>query len=81
MLTHDKPGASEPLYHVSDTDMTSDQGNMMSLNTEHTYAIPETAIAFLLEDDNGDRLTDILVDALDEAFRILSEEIGGPTMN
>lgn len=53
----------------------------MSNMLEHAPAIPDTAIAFLLDEDNTDQLTDILVDALDEAFRILREELSGYQLN
>ena len=53
----------------------------MSNTVEYTPASQDAAIALFLQDDNGDRLTDILVDALDEAFRILNEELQGVSLN
>ncbi|WP_438750449.1 hypothetical protein [Pararhizobium sp. O133] len=47
----------------------------MSNIGEYIPSAQDAAIALLLQDDNGDKLTDILVDALDEAFRILRDEI------
>jgi DNA-binding protein YbaB len=53
----------------------------MSNDVEH-YRDPDNATVaqFLLENDS-DALTDILVAALDEAFRILGEEIGNTTVH
>lgn len=54
----------------------------MSNTTDYAPNQPDdAAIALFLQDDNGDRLTDILVDALDEAFRILRGELNGGLLN
>lgn len=53
----------------------------MSDITEHPAQPRDLAIALFLQNDNGDSLTDILVDALDEAFRILAAEIANPSLN
>ena len=47
------------------------------------YSDPDnTAVAlYLLENESSDELTDILVAALDEAFRILDEEISTTTVH
>ncbi|WP_426229352.1 hypothetical protein [Pararhizobium sp. DWP3-4] len=51
----------------------------MSNIIEYSAEPSDAAIAMFLQDENGDKLTDILVDALDEAFRILSDElVSGP---
>ncbi|MCV9998961.1 hypothetical protein OE766_11945 [Pararhizobium sp. YC-54] len=52
------------------------------MNTiEHAPLTQDAAIALFLQEDNADRLTDILVDALDEAFRILKEELVSRPLN
>ncbi|WP_164491911.1 MULTISPECIES: hypothetical protein [unclassified Rhizobium] len=53
----------------------------MSNTVEYAPNSQEAAIALFLQDDNGDKLTDILVDALDEAFRILRDEISSYPLN
>lgn len=51
----------------------------MSNIIEYSADTNDAAIALFLQDENGDKLTDILVDALDEAFRILRDElVSGP---
>jgi phosphorylcholine metabolism protein LicD len=47
----------------------------MSNTIEYLTHPHDAAIALFLQEDNADKLTDILVDALDEAFRILNEEL------
>lgn len=47
----------------------------MSNTIEHSTLPQDAAIALFLQEDNADKLTDALVDALDEAFRILNEEL------
>ncbi|WP_099050734.1 hypothetical protein [Pararhizobium polonicum] len=53
----------------------------MSNTTEYSGNPQDTAIALFLQDENADKLTDILVDALDDAFRILSEELATRSLN
>lgn len=53
----------------------------MSNTVEYSQTSQDAAIALFLQDDNGDKLTDILVDALDEAFRILHEELASGQLN
>jgi hypothetical protein len=53
----------------------------MSNTVEHPPRPQDAAIALFLQEDNADRLTDILVDALDEAFRILHEELVSRPLN
>jgi hypothetical protein len=53
----------------------------MSNTIEYSADSNDAAIALFLQNDNGDKLTDILVDALDEAFRILSDELGSGSLN
>ncbi|WP_170986349.1 MULTISPECIES: hypothetical protein [unclassified Rhizobium] len=45
--------------------------NEVDLNTD----IPDATIALLLEERGADELTDILVESLHEAFRIMEDEI------
>ncbi|MFC3075467.1 hypothetical protein [Shinella pollutisoli] len=53
----------------------------MSNDIEH-YSDPDnTAVALYLLENDSDELTDILVAALDEAFRILEDEIGSATVH
>ena len=53
----------------------------MSNIIEYSSEPSDAAIALFLQDENGDKLTDILVDALDEAFRILSDEMVSGALN
>ncbi|MEK1930862.1 MAG: hypothetical protein AAAC47_14005 [Pararhizobium sp.] len=53
----------------------------MSNIIEHSTLPKDAAIALFLQEDNAERLTDILVDALDEAFRILNEELVSRPLN
>ncbi len=53
----------------------------MSNIVEYPANSPDAAIALFLQDDNADKLTDILVDALGEAFRILNEELVSLPLN
>ncbi len=46
-----------------------------------TRSSQDAAFAFLFNPDNMDDLTDILVDALEDAFRILGDEIASETLN
>ena len=50
-------------------------------NTIEYAPLPQDAIALFLQEDNADRLTDLLVDALDEALRILKEELVSRPLN
>ncbi len=54
---------------------------MMSSDTEMFQSHEETAIASLLADDKGDELTDLLVESLYEALRILVEETASETLH
>jgi hypothetical protein len=53
----------------------------MSNTIEYSPDVKDAAIALFLQDDKGDKLTDILVDALDEAFRILNDELVSGSLN
>ncbi len=53
----------------------------MSNEIEYATHKQDGAFAFLFNPDNMDELTDILVDALEDAFRILDEEISAETLN
>jgi hypothetical protein len=55
--------------------------NAMSNTIEHSPLPQDATIALFLQENNADRLTDILVDALDEAFRILHEELASRPLN
>ncbi|WP_162894742.1 hypothetical protein [Rhizobium terrae] len=51
-------------------------------NERTTVSQPsEQAIALFLQENDADKLTDILVEALYEAFRILDEEIRPETLH
>ncbi len=47
---------------------------MMQTTTEQVTEPSEQAIALFLQDNDMDRLTDVLVDALYEAFRIMDDD-------
>jgi len=54
----------------------------MSNETEQTHQQPsDSAIALFLQDNDPDQLTDLLVAALDEAFRILEQDIRTETFH
>lgn len=54
----------------------------MSNETDHANHQPtDSAIALFLQDGDLDQLTDILVAALDEAFRIMENDIRNDTMH
>ncbi|MCV9962524.1 hypothetical protein OIU34_11495 [Pararhizobium sp. BT-229] len=53
----------------------------MSNTIEYAAGVQDAALALFLQEDNADKLTDILVDALDEAFRILNEELVSRPLN
>jgi hypothetical protein len=55
--------------------------NDMSNTIDHSTLPKDAAIALFLQEDNADRLTDILVDALGEAFRILNAELVSRPLN
>lgn len=46
----------------------------MSNTTEHTADPSEQAVALFLQENDMDKLTDALVDALYEAFRIMDDD-------
>ena len=53
----------------------------MSDTIDH-YSDPQDAsLALYLMDNNGDELTDVLVAALEDAFRILREDWASQTMH
>ncbi|MBB6509418.1 MULTISPECIES: hypothetical protein [Rhizobium/Agrobacterium group] len=51
----------------------------MSKETEHTSQPSEQAIGLFLQDGDGDSLTDVLVEALYEAFRIMDDDVSTET--
>jgi DNA-binding protein YbaB len=54
----------------------------MSNETDHNHIEPsDSAIALFLQDNDPDQLTDILVAALDEAFRIMEQDIRTETFH
>jgi len=53
----------------------------MSNTIEYAPLPQDAAIALFLQEDNADRLTDLLVDALDDALRILKEELVSRPLN
>ena len=55
--------------------------NDMSNDTTISNQPSEQSIALFLQDNDVEKLTDILVDALYEAFRILEEEITPETLH
>lgn len=53
----------------------------MSNDVEH-YSDPKDAtVALFLTNNDGDELTNVLVAALEDAFRILRDEVAGETMH
>ena len=55
--------------------------NDMSNDLEHYSDLDNTAVALFLLENEADELTDILVAALSEAFRILEDEISPATVH
>ncbi|UPA23765.1 hypothetical protein [Shinella oryzae] len=53
----------------------------MSNDLEHYSDPDDTAVALFLLENEADELTDILVAALSEAFRILEDEISPATVH
>ncbi|MCJ8150632.1 hypothetical protein MNR02_03865 [Shinella sp. H4-D48] len=53
----------------------------MSNDLEHYSDLDNTAVALFLLENEADELTDILVAALSEAFRILEDEISPATVH
>jgi len=53
----------------------------MSNEADHFYSQQDTKTKILLAEHKGDELTDILVAALYEAFRILDEEAASETVH
>ncbi|MGF9691333.1 MULTISPECIES: hypothetical protein [unclassified Rhizobium] len=43
--------------------------------------LQDSAIALFLEDNDADQLTDILVQALDDALRLLQEDVARETLH
>ncbi|MCJ9753282.1 hypothetical protein MOV61_21415 [Neorhizobium sp. BETTINA12A] len=50
-------------------------------NETTTHQPSEQSLALFLQDNDADKLTDILVEALYEAFRILEDEIRPGTLH
>lgn len=53
----------------------------MSNDVEHYRDPTDSMVALYLMNNDGDELTDILVAALEDAFRILHDEVAGETMH
>ncbi|MCF3641367.1 hypothetical protein LXM94_15440 [Rhizobium sp. TRM95111] len=53
----------------------------MSNTLETRRETDPEALALYLENNDGDDLTDLLVEALTEAFRILDEDLRSPTVH
>lgn len=54
----------------------------MTMNDmENHMELQESAIALFLEENNPDQLTDILVAALDDALRLLQEDLTRDTLH
>lgn len=53
----------------------------MSNDIEHYRDPSDKMVALYLANNDGDVLTDVLVAALEDAFRILRDEISGETMH
>jgi hypothetical protein len=51
----------------------------MSKEIEHTSQPSEQAIGLFLQECDGDSLTDVLVEALYEAFRIMDDDASAET--
>jgi hypothetical protein len=67
-------GASEASYGSS-AGMSPARGEQhMTSTTDHTADPSEQAIALFLQENDMDKLTDVLVNALSEAFRIMDDD-------
>ncbi|HEV7317620.1 MAG TPA: hypothetical protein VGO04_03295 [Ensifer sp.] len=53
----------------------------MSNDIEHYRDPSDQMVALYLSSNDGDELTDVLVAALEDAFRILNDEFAGETMH
>lgn len=53
----------------------------MSNELEFYAGTEDYPVALYLQENDGDELTDILVSALEDAFRLLSEEIASGTVH
>ncbi|MDI6834674.1 hypothetical protein [Ciceribacter thiooxidans] len=53
----------------------------MSNEADHFYHRQDRDVQILIAENRGDELTDILVDALYDAFRILRDEAEGETLH
>jgi hypothetical protein len=51
------------------------------MSNETTHQPSEQSLALFLQDNDADKLTDILVEALYEAFRILEDEVRPETFH
>jgi hypothetical protein len=51
------------------------------MSNEITHQPSEQSLALFLQDNDADKLTDILVEALYEAFRILEDEVRPETFH
>ncbi|CDZ49901.1 hypothetical protein [Neorhizobium galegae] len=50
-------------------------------NETNSHQPSEQSLALFLQDNDADKLTDILVEALYEAFRILEDEVRPETLH
>lgn len=57
------------------------EDNDMSNELEFYAGTEDYPLALYLQENDGDELTDILVSALEDAFRLLSEEIASETFH
>ncbi|MDP9631863.1 UNVERIFIED_ORG: phosphorylcholine metabolism protein LicD [Ensifer adhaerens] len=53
----------------------------MSNDIEHYTDPQDSAVALYLTNNDGEELTNVLVAALEDAFRILRDEVSGETMH
>ncbi|WP_457581599.1 hypothetical protein [Ensifer canadensis] len=53
----------------------------MSNDIEHYTDPQDKAVALFLTHNDGEELTNVLVAALEDAFRILRDEVSGETMH
>ena len=68
--------------HLNGRDVTRRmKDNDMSNDIEHYRDPSDKMVALYLANNDGDELTDALVAALEDAFRILRDEISGETMH
>ncbi|MDO9418572.1 hypothetical protein [Pararhizobium sp.] len=53
----------------------------MSVELDYYAGTEDFPLALYLQDNDADALTDILVDALEDALRILTDETAGDTVH